>query len=387
LNGDLLVILEYLEKEKGIDKEQMIQAVEQALLTASRKGFGVAGPVKKVTIDRTTGKISAFAEKHVVETVQDPTKEISLQEAQQIDPELKVGDTCLVEVMPEEFGRISAQTAKQIIIQKIREAEREIIYQEFGSKQGEIINAMVQTFEQGAIILDLGKTEGIIPPRERVPGEEFQRGERIKAYLLEVRRSNGNIQVVLSRSHPAFVLKLFEMEVPEIREGIVEIKSISREAGERTKIAVASNDENIDPVGACVGIRGARVKTIVRELRGEKIDIVKWDEDPAVFITNALSPAKVTNVKIDEETHTAYVVVPDDQLSLAIGKKGQNVRLAAKLTGWRIDIRSESQGEEETLCQEVEEVEELQEPEVEGETNSLELESAEESPEDAGEEK
>jgi N utilization substance protein A len=339
MNGELLTVIDNLEREKGIDKEVLIQAVEAALASASRKQLGHYSDLT-FSVNRETGQIRAFAAKLVTQEVSDPSKEISPDEAKGINSDLSVGDKCQVEIPPKSFGRIAAQTARQVVIQKIREAEREVIYREFEGKQGDTVNGAVCRFEQGNVILDLGKTEAILPTRERVPGEEFQIGFRLRAYILEVNKGDAPAQIVVSRSHPGLVRKLFELEVPEIYEGTIEIKAVAREPGERTKVAVVSLMENVDPVGACVGMRGSRIKNIVRELREEKIDIVPWDKETTAFITNALSPAKVLDVKINEKDNTADVTVGDDQLSLAIGKKGQNVRLAARLTGWKINVRT-----------------------------------------------
>ncbi len=337
-----MTILEYLEKEKGIDRDVLIQAVEVALVSASKRQLG-RYPDLTFSIDRKTGQIRAFATKTVTEKVSDSAKEISLSEAKQTDNDLNIGDECQVEVPPENFGRIAAQNAKQIVIQKIRQAEREAIYKEFENRLGDIVSGTVRRFEQGNVIVDLGKTEAILPYRERVPGEEFRVGHRLRGYVLEVHKGDIPAQVVISRTHPGLVRKLFQLEVPEIYEGAVEIKAVAREPGERSKVAVAALMENIDPVGTCVGVRGSRIRNIVRELLEEKIDIVPWDEDQPAFITNALRPAKVVEVRINEREKTADVIVGDDQLSLAIGKKGQNVRLAARLTGWKINVRTGAQ--------------------------------------------
>ena len=310
MNGELLAVLDHIEREKGIDREVLIGAVESALVSAAKKTLGPKAEDVSVKLDKTTGLIKVYS-----------------------------GNK---EVPSDDFGRIAAQTAKQIIIQKIREAERDVIYLDFQSRMGNVITGTVYRFEKGNIIVDLGKTEGIIPRREQSQKETFKQGDRIKAYVLEVKKTGKGPQIIISRSNPGLVKKLFELEVPEIYEGIVEIKSISREASDRTKIAVTSKDDKVDCVGACVGMRGSRVKNIVKELQGEKIDIVRWNEDIKEYITAALNPAKVADIKLDKEVKKAFVTVDDDQLSLAIGKKGQNVRLAAKLTGWDIDIKSKS---------------------------------------------
>lgn len=310
MNADLLTVLDHLEREKGINREVLISAVESALISAAKKSLGIKTDDISVKIDRQSGQIKVFS-----------------------------GDK---EVDSGEFGRIAAQTAKQIIIQKIREAERDVIYADYQNRVGTVVNGTVYRFDKGAIIVDLGKTEGFIPRGEQSQKESFRQGERIKAYVAEVNKSGKGPQIVLSRVNPGLVKKLFELEIPEILEGIVEIKSISREPGDRTKIAVYSKDEKVDCVGACVGMRGSRVKNVVKELQGEKIDIVRWSDDAREYITAALNPAKVSDIKLDKEAKKAFVTVDDDQLSLAIGKKGQNVRLAAKLTGWDIDIKSKS---------------------------------------------
>ncbi len=308
MNGDLLTVLEHIEREKGIKKEILIEAVEQALISAARKDLGPQAKEIQVKLNPESGELKVLSDGK--------------------------------EVKSEKFGRIAAQTAKQVIIQRIREAERDVIYEEFQKKIDSLTNGLVHRFEKGNIIVDLGKTEAILPRSEQSPKETYRQGERVRVYILEVRKNAKGPHIVLSRTNAGLVRRMFELEVPEIYEGIVQIKAIAREASERTKIAVYSNDEKIDCVGACVGMRGSRVKNIVRELKGEKIDIIRWNEDPQEFIAGALSPAKVTSMKIDKEKKSAQVLVADDQLSLAIGKRGQNVRLACKLTGWSIDIRS-----------------------------------------------
>lgn len=342
MSGDLLAILDSMGKERGIDREVLIEAVEAAILSASKKAFE-SMPKARVSIDRTTGRIGVFSNKEVVAKVTHPSREIGLTEAKEINPDLKIGETIEVEVTHRDFGRIAAQTARQVIIQKIREAERDNIYREYETRQGEITNGAVERFEHGNVIIDLGNTEALLPQRERCPGENFRQGDRITAYILEVRKASRGPQIILSRTHPVLVRKLFELEVPEIHQGAVEIKSIAREPGERSKVAVSASMKNVDSVGACVGVRGTRIKSIMRELRGEKIDIVRWDEDLATFITNALSPAQIMDIKINEKEKESHIIASDEQLSLAIGKKGQNVRLAAKLTGWKINIRGQSE--------------------------------------------
>jgi len=345
VNGDILLIIDAIHREKRIDKELLFGAVEGALATASRKSFDLKGEVK-VHIDRQTGGVSAASERLVVEGEPEDENQVSLKEARKVMPKIKPGEVLSIPLSPDKFGRIAAQTAKQVIIQKIREAERELVFNEFAGRAGDIVTGTVVRFEQGAVVLDLGRMEGIIPHRERSSREDYYRGEQVRAYVLETVKSEAGPQIILSRGNPGLVKRLFEMEVPEIADGLVEVKSIAREAGDRTKLAVWCSEQSLDPVGACVGVRGERVKTIVRELRGEKIDIVRWHVEPELFITNALSPAKVLSVKCNPDTKEAVVLVPDDQLSLAIGKKGQNVRLAAKLTGWHIDITSPSGGKE-----------------------------------------
>ena len=335
-----------LGMEKGINPEILFDAIEAALVAAYKRNFNAAQNVR-VTLDRTSGQYHVYAIKTVVEESEDTIQEISLAMAHQISPEYQLGDTLEVEVTPANFGRIAAQTAKQVVVQRIREAERGIIYEEFSSREGDIVTGIVQRVENRNVYVDLGKTEAIMPQTEQIANEEYVVNERIKALIIEVKNSTKGPQVLLSRTHPDLLKRLFELEVPEIHDGIVEIKSVAREAGMRSKIAVYAKDESVDPIGSCVGHRGFRVQAIVDELRNEKIDIVKWSEDPAVYIANALSPAKVVSVDVAENEKMSRVVVPDYQLSLAIGKEGQNARLAAKLTGWKIDIKSETQAEEE----------------------------------------
>ncbi|MGE5543369.1 MAG: transcription termination factor NusA [Bacillota bacterium] len=342
MSGELIQALVELEKERGIPKEVLIDAIESALKTAYKKNFGSVQNVE-VQMNSETGDVKVFSRKTVTGEVVDAKSEISLEEARLINSDVQMGDEIEVEVTPSNFGRIAAQTAKQVVIQRLREAERNVIYDEYSSREGEIVAGTVQRTEQKVIIINLGPTEAIMLPQDQIPGETFTQGQRIKCYISEVKKSAKGPQITVSRSHPYFLRRLFELEVPEIFEGLVEIKSIAREAGYRSKIAVISRDDKIDPVGACVGHRGMRVQNIVRELNGEKIDIIKWSQDMAVYIGNALSPAKVLQVEINEAEKTSRVVVPDHQLSLAIGKEGQNARLAAKLTGWKIDIKSESQ--------------------------------------------
>lgn len=345
MNAEMIGALEQLAEERGISREVLLQAIEAALVSAFRRNFGSQNV--RVYIDREAGEVKVYAQKTVVDEVLDPKTEISLDEARRVNPALEVGDIYETEVNHREFGRIAAQTAKQVVVQRIREAERGIIYEEFSSRDGDIVNGLVvrQDKTTRTVYVDLGKNvEAHIPAQEQIPGEKFVEGQRIKAYVIEVKKSPKGPFIALSRTHPNLLRRLFELEVPEIHDGVIELKNIAREAGARSKIAVHSRDENVDPVGACVGPRGLRVQSIVNELQGEKIDIVEWSADPAVFVAKALSPAKVISVETDESAgKVARVVVPDNHLSLAIGKEGQNARLAAKLTGWKIDIKSETQ--------------------------------------------
>ncbi|HPL99109.1 MAG TPA: transcription termination factor NusA [Bacillota bacterium] len=342
MNGEFLQALEQIAKEKGISKELLIDAIDVALVSAFKKNFGTSQNVK-VQINRETGEVDVYALKTVVEEVDNEFMQISLQDAKAIDKNYEAGNVVETKVTPKNFGRIAAQTAKQVVVQRIREAERGIIFDEYISRENEIVTGLVQRKEKNSVFIDLGKTEAILGPGEQTPNEVYNIGDRIKTYIVEVKKTTKGPQIILSRTHPGLVKRLFELEVPEIQSGIVEIKSIAREAGSRTKIAVYSHDENIDPVGACVGQRGHRVQVIVDELKGEKIDIIQWSNDPEIFVGSALSPAKVIEVFADKETNAARVVVGDTHLSLAIGKEGQNARLAAKLTGWKIDIKSQSQ--------------------------------------------
>ena len=345
MNKEFIEAIGELEAERGISKEMLFEAIESALVSAYKKNYGTNQNVS-VDIDKITGDINVYMSMDVVEEIEDDSAQISLEEAQEIDPAYEVGDVVEYMVTPKDFGRIAAQTAKQVVVQRIREAERTMIFDDFIDRAGEVVTGIVQRNSNGTLFVSVDKTEGILPLKEQVPGEHFEIGERIKVYIMDVKRTTKGPQVFLSRSHPGLVKRLFELEVPEIREGVVEIKSIAREAGSRTKMAVKSLDEKIDPIGACVGPKGSRVKNIVDELGDEKIDIIKYSDDYAEFISASLSPSKVVKVEVDEEEKSALVVVPDYQLSLAIGKDGQNARLAAKLTGWKIDIKSESQYEE-----------------------------------------
>lgn len=343
MNKEFFEALEELSIEKGINKNYILDAIEQALLTAYKKNFQSQENVK-ILIDEEKATIKVFSLREVVEEVFDPAIEISLPEAKKYDKKVAMGDVVEVEVTPADFGRISAQTAKQVIIQKLREAEREIVFNEYSDRQGEIVSGIVQKVDKNLVIVDLGKLEGIMSTNEQVAGEEYNVNDKIKAYVVEVQKSGKGVpQMIISRTHPGFVRRLFELEIPEIYEGLIEIKNIVREPGSRTKIAVYSKDMNIDPVGSCVGPRGIRIQNILNELKEEKIDVVEWSEDPIQYIASSLSPATVLAVDVDTENMTSKVVVPDNQLSLAIGKDGQNARLAARLTGWKIDIKSESQ--------------------------------------------
>ena len=344
-NNELLEALNILEQEKNISKETLLEAIENSLITACKNHFGKSENVK-VNIDPETCEYHVFQEKKVVEKVEDPVEEISLVNAKMIDSKYELDDIVNVEVKSKEFGRIATQNAKNVILQKIREEERKVLFDEYYSKEKDIVTGIVQRYVGKNVSINLGKVDAILTENEQVKGEVFQPTERIKVYILEVKSTSKGPRVLVSRTHPELVKRLFESEVAEVKDGTVEIKAIAREAGSRTKIAVWSNDPDVDPVGACVGMNGARVNAIVNELRGEKIDIITWNENPAMLIENALSPAKVISVIADAEEKAAKVVVPDYQLSLAIGKEGQNARLAARLTGFKIDIKSETQARE-----------------------------------------
>ena len=342
-NKELILALEELEKEKGIKKEYLLEAIETALVTAYKRNFDSLENVR-VEMDHQTGATHVYAIKEVMEKANDEDTEISLKEAQKINPDLKEGDTVGTEIVPRDFGRIAAQTAKQVIIQKLREVEREIVYNEFNERKGEIVSGLIQKADHNIVVMDLGKLEGVMPLKEQIPTEHYKVNDKIKGYVLDVEKgAKGAPQVIVSRSHPDFVRKLLEFEIPEIYEGVIEIKSVSRDPGYRSKVAVYSPDQNIDPVGSCVGQKGVRIQNVINELNGEKIDVIEWNEDPSIYIASALLPAKILAVDIKEEEKFAQVVVPDDQLSLAIGKSGQNARLAARLTNWKIDIKSETQ--------------------------------------------
>ena len=345
MNTELMEALEVLEKEKNISKDTLLEAIEQSLIQACKNHFGKADNVK-VSINAQTGDFKVVAEKTVVDLVQDPIMEIALSDAKRADSRYELGDIVPVEIKSKEFGRIATQNAKNVILQKIREEERKVLFDEYYSKERDVVTGVVQRYIGKNVSINLGKADAVLSENEQVKGETFQPTERIKVYILEVKDTPKGPRILVSRTHPGLVKRLFESEVAEVKDGTVEIKSIAREAGSRTKLAVWSNDPDVDPVGACVGMNGARVNAIVNELRGEKIDIINWDENPAILIENALSPAKVVSVDADEEEKTATVIVPDYQLSLAIGKEGQNARLAARLTGYKIDIKSESQAYE-----------------------------------------
>lgn len=344
-NNELLEALNILEREKNISKETLLEAIENSLVTACKNHFGTSENVK-VTMDPQTCEYHVFQEKTVVEQVEDPVEQISLVNAKMVDSKYEIGDIVNVEIQSKEFGRIATQNAKNVILQKIREEERKVLYNQYYSMEKDVVTGVVQRYIGRNVSVNLGKVDAILAENEQVRGEVFQPTERIKVYILEVKDTSKGPKILVSRTHPELVKRLFESEVTEVREGIVEIKAIAREAGSRTKIAVWSNDPDVDPVGACVGMNGARVNAIVNELRGEKIDIITWNENPAMMIENALSPAKVISVIADAEEKSAKVIVPDYQLSLAIGKEGQNARLAARLTGFKIDIKSETQARE-----------------------------------------
>ncbi|HZK33448.1 MAG TPA: transcription termination factor NusA [Tissierellaceae bacterium] len=346
MSGDFIDALSEIEKDKGISKEIIFDALESALISSYKKNFSSSENVE-VEIDKSTGKVKVLAIKEVVEEVENKYLQISLTEAKEIEKQYEIGDIVKIEITPRDFGRIAAQTAKQVVIQRIRDAERDVIFDEFINRENEIITGLVQRINKNNVFIDLGKTEGILAPSEQISNEKYSQGDRLKTLILEVKKTTKGPQIILSRSHPNLVKRLFELEVPEINSGVVEIFSISREAGSRTKIAVYSKDPNVDALGACVGFKGSRVKEIVNELKGEKIDIIIWSKDIGEFIGNSLSPSKVVKVIPNEKQKSAIVVVPDYQLSLAIGKEGQNARLAAKLTTWKIDIKSESQYKEE----------------------------------------
>lgn len=345
MNLDLLKALDDIEKDKGIAKDVLLEAIEAALLSAYKKDFGSKENVS-VEVDEETGQVMVFSKKKVVEEIKNDNYEILLENAEKIDPEVELEEYVDVEVTPDNFGRIAAQTAKQVVMQRIREAERDVLYEDYKRKEGEIITGTIQRFHKDNVLIDMGKTEALLPVSEQIPTEQYRVGFRLKLYVVEVSSTTKGPRILVSRTHPALLKRLFEVEVPEIFDGIVEIRSVAREAGFRSKVAVYSYDSKVDPVGACVGPQGMRVKSVVEQLDGEKIDIVKYSDNPEEFVSNALNPAEVKSVVIDEDEQSATVVVPDFQLSLAIGKEGQNARLAAKLTGWKIDIKKESEFEE-----------------------------------------
>jgi N utilization substance protein A len=343
MTSNLNYVIDQVGKDKGIDRKVIIEALEQAVLTASRKKYGHQGEIE-VHYNEEAGEVELFQFKQVVEEVMNPSTEISLEEARELDNEAQIGDSLGVKLNTD-FGRIGAQTAKQVIIQKVRDAERENVYNEFKDRKGDLTSGTVQRMEKGNLYVGIARAEAVLFSKEQIPGETYRQGERLRAYILDVQKNSKGPQIFLSRTHPGFLIKLFEMGVPEISEGVIKITSAAREPGERAKISVYSSNRDVDPVGACVGMRGSRVQNVVQELRGERIDIIPWSQDQAKYVCNALAPAKISRVYIDEENRHMEVVVADDQLSLAIGKKGQNVRLASKLTGWKIDIKSESRME------------------------------------------
>jgi N utilization substance protein A len=338
---ELIRVIDQVSREKGVDREVLIKTIEEAVKAAARKKLGQDYDLE-VSFNEEMGEIEIFEFKEVVEKVTNENVEISLEEAKDIDPESEMGDSLGIKMDTDALGRIAAQSAKQVIMQRLREAERDIVYDDYKDRRGEIIHGIAQRFDKGAMVVNLGRTEAELPGKEQIPKESYKQGDRVRAYILDVKQFSRGPQIVLSRTHPNFLSALFENEVPEISEGIVRIIQVAREPGSRAKIAVTSKDSDVDPVGACVGMKGSRVQAVVQELRGEKIDIVTWDPDPAKFICNALSPAEIVRVVVDEADQTMEVVVPDDQLSLAIGKRGQNVRLASKLSGWNLDVTSET---------------------------------------------
>jgi N utilization substance protein A len=339
---ELKRLIEQMCKDRGIEKEVIVEALEAAMLTAARKKLGLRVDVE-ARYNEEAGEIEVFQFKTVEEKVIDPEMQISIEDARrELDEEAEIGDSLGIKIDTNTFGRVAVQTAKQIIMQRVKDAERDNIYEEYKDRKGELVNGFVQRFEGGNIIINLGRAEGVIPATEQISKEIYKRGERVRSYLFDVKKVSKGPQLILSRTHPAFLKSLFDVEVPEISEGLIEVVSVSREPGKRSKISVKSKDKDIDPVGACVGMRGSRVQSVVQELRGEKIDIVPYSDSQAKYVSNALSPAKVNRVFVDDDNHAMLVIVPDDQLSLAIGKNGQNVRLAVKLTGWKIDVKSES---------------------------------------------
>ena len=361
-NKELILALEELEKEKGIKKEELLESIRTALITAYKRNFDALENVD-VKIDEQTGETHVYSIKEVMERANDDALEISLEEARKINNQLNLGDNVAVEIVPRDFGRIAAQTAKQVIIQKLRETERNMVFNEYNERKGEIVSGLIQKADKHIVVMDLGKLEGIMLAKDQIPTERYHVNDKIKGYVVDVERwEKGVPQAIISRTHPDFVRKLLEFEIPEIYEGLIEIKSVSRDPGLRSKVAVYSPDENIDPVGSCVGQKGIRIQNVINELHGEKIDVIEWNADPSIFISSALLPAQIMAVDIKEEEKFAQVIVPDDQLSLAIGKAGQNARLAAKLTGWKIDIKSETQFRE-MLAKKAEEAEKVEDTE------------------------
>ncbi|WP_060680144.1 transcription termination factor NusA [Virgibacillus halodenitrificans] len=353
--NQLFDAIDYLAKEKGIDKDILMEALEAALISAYKKNFKSATNVR-VELNEQTGKMGVFSRKTVVEDIEDPQEEISLEEAKGINPNYELEDIVEVEVTPKDFGRIAAQAAKQVVTQRVREAERGVIFSEYSDREEDVMTGIIQRKDPRFVYVNLGKIEAKLAEAEQMPTEEYHVHDRLKVFVTKVENTSKGPQIYISRSHPGLLKRLFEMEVPEIYDGIVEIKSLAREAGDRSKISVYAPDPEIDPVGSCVGQKGQRVQAIVNELKGEKIDVVEWSEDPVVYVSNALSPSKVVSVLVNEEEKATTVIVPDYQLSLAIGKRGQNARLAAKLTGWKIDIKSESEAREDGLLDETEEL-------------------------------
>jgi len=350
MNINLAKVLDEIEKEKGISKDILIEAIDSAIASAYKKNFASNVNDIKINISKESGEVKIFTRKTIVQKVLNPINEISIDDLPISEKEnYNIKDTILIETTPKEFGRIAAQTAKQVIVQKLREAERNVIYEKYIDKERDIVTGVVQRVEFGNIIIDLGRAEALLLPNEQMKNDEYYKGRRIKIYILEVRKTSKGPKIFASRSHPELLKRLFEFEVPEIHEGVVEIKNIAREAGKRSKVAVYSKDERVDPIGACIGDRGSRIKSIMLELKDEKIDVIRWSADEKILIANSLSPAKVTLVNLFENEKTATVIVPDQQLSLAIGKEGQNARLAAKLTGWKVDIKSESEYKEKNI--------------------------------------
>jgi N utilization substance protein A len=341
MNIELKRLIDQVSRDKGIDKDLLVTALMDAIRSAAKKKYGPRLEIE-VTYKEDTGEIEVFQFKEVVSEVADPSREIPMAEARKLDPECELGDSLGIKIDATQFGRIAAQSAKQVIMQRMKDAERDLVYEDFKDRKGEIINGIVQRVDPEGIIVNLGRTEALLPPSEQVPRETYHKGERIRAFVLDVKRQTRGPQVILSRTHPQFLVALFESEVPEISDGIVQVLACAREPGSRSKIAVSSRDADVDPVGACVGMKGARVQNIVQELRGEKIDIIPWHPDEAKFATNALAPAQVSRIILNKDSQSMEVIVPDDQLSLAIGKRGQNVRLASRLVGWKIDVKSES---------------------------------------------